>query len=93
MPAPVAIAASYLAINLAILVWLERRDHRGHPTEPWMVAAARTLRYGPPLLGLAYLVTIAGDWPFFLFVLVFFATAAWLLDGLLNYPSRPRKRE
>ena len=36
-------------------------------------------------LGAAYLVAIAGDWPFVLFVGIFFAGAFWLLDGLLAY--------
>ena len=30
---------------------------------------------------------ISGDWLFVLFVLAFFAGAAWLLDGLLAYTN------
>ncbi|MFP5356354.1 MAG: hypothetical protein ACLGIK_14595, partial [Gemmatimonadota bacterium] len=41
----------------------------------WLVGLSRTLRYGPPLAGLGYLVTRAGDWPFVLFVAAFFAGA------------------
>ena len=91
MPLPVTLAASYLAINLALTIWIVREETRGREPSGWLVALSRTLRYGPPFMGLVYLVTRAGDWPFFLFVLAFFATAFWLLDGLLNYPTRPPK--
>ena len=91
MPLPVTLAATYFAVNLAITIWLVREETGGRASSEWLVALSRTLRYGPPLAGLAYLVTRAGDWPFFLFVAVFFAPAWWLLDGLLNYPTRPPK--
>lgn len=91
MPLPVTLAATYFAVNLAITIWLVREETGGRAPTEWLVALSRTLRYGPPLAGLAYLVTRAGDWPFFLFVAFFFATAWWLLDGLLNYPTRPPK--
>lgn len=91
MPPPVLIAATYLVINFAIMVWMVREEHHERTSPPGAVVTARMLRYGPPLLGLGYLVTIAGDWPFFLFVLVFFALAFWLLDGLLGFPTRPPK--
>jgi hypothetical protein len=90
---PVTLATTYLVINLAISVWLVREEAQGRKVPTWLTVLNRTLRYGPPLLGFAYLVTIAEDWPFVLFVAAFFAGALWLLDGLLNYPSgRPKKR-
>lgn len=92
MPSPVLLAAVYLAVNLAITVWIAREEAGGRTPTPQLVIGGRIVRYGPALLGLAYLVTIAGDWPFFLFVVFFFAAAFWLLDGLLSYPSRPPKR-
>ena len=91
MPLPVTLASAYLAINLALVVWLARAEARGQSLPRSVTTLAMSLRYGPPLLGLLYLITIAADWPFFLFVAFFFATAFWLLDGLLNYPPRPPK--
>jgi hypothetical protein len=91
MPLPVTLAATYFAVNLLITIWIVREETGGRVLPGWLVVASRTLRYGPPLIGLLYLVTRAGDWPFVLFVVVFFATAFWLLDGLLNYPTRPPK--
>jgi hypothetical protein len=92
MPAPVILATAYLVINLAIEVWLARAQARERVLPAWVIGVARTLRYGPPLAGLLYLVTIAGDWPFVVFVAAFFAGGFWMLDGLLNYPNRPPKR-
>jgi hypothetical protein len=92
MPLPVTLAATYFAVNLAITIWLVREETSGRVPATWLIALSRTLRYGPPVLGLGYLVTRAGDWPFVLFVGAFFAAAFWLLDGLLNYPTRPPKR-
>lgn len=91
MPLPVTLAATYFAVNLVITIWIVREETGGRVVPGWLVAASRTLRYVPPLIGLIYLVTRAGDWPFVLFVAVFFATAFWLLNGLLNYPTRPPK--
>lgn len=92
MPLPVILSASYLAINLAIMAWLLREEAHGRVPSPSVRVLSTALRYGPPLAGLVYLFTIAGDWPFVLFVAGFFIGAFWLLDGLLNYPSRPPKR-
>lgn len=91
MPLPVTLAATYFAVNLVITIWIVREETGGRVPSEWLIALSRTLRYGPPFIGLIYLVTRAGDWPFVLFVAVFFATAFWLLDGLLNYPTRPPK--
>lgn len=91
MPLPVVLAATYLVINLALTVWIVREDARGRAPSEWLVSGSLLLRYVPPLLGVIYLVTRAGDWPFVLFVLFFFALAFFLLDGLLNYPTRPPK--
>ena len=95
MTLPVALALTYLAINLAITIWFERE--RAHGREPARAAiiTSRILRYGPPLLGAAYLVVIAKDWPFVIFVGAFFSAAFWLLDGLLAYqsPSQGSERD
>ena len=92
MPPPITLAATYLVVNLAISVWLVREETHGREVSPWVKTVTRTLRYGPPLLGALYLVTIAEDWPFVLFVLAFFAGAFFLLDRLLNFPSGRPKR-
>lgn len=89
---PVAVAALYLAVNLAITIWIVREETNGRAAPPRVAATSFALRYGPPLLGLGYLVTIAGDWPFFLFVVAFFAVSFALLNGLLAFPSRPTKK-
>ena len=91
MPLPVTLAATYFAVNLVITIWVVREETGGRVPSTRLLAFSRTLRYGPPLAGLIYLVTRAGDWPFVLFVAAFFAGAFWLLDGLLNYPTRPPK--
>ena len=91
MPLPVTLAATYFTVNLVITIWIVREETGGRAPHGWLVAVSRTVRYGPPLAGLIYLVTRAGDWPFVLFVVVFFDAALWLLDGLLNYPTRPPK--
>ena len=91
MPLPVALAATYLVINLALTVWMVREETSGRAISDWLVAGSVLLRYVPPLLGAMYLVTRAGDWPFVLFVLFFFSLAFFLLNGLLNYPTRPPK--
>ena len=91
-PLPIVLALAYLAINFAFVVWIAREEHRGAIIPGWLMAVARFLRYVPPLIGLMYLVTIAGDWPFFLFVIGFFTFAFFLLDRSLGFPSQPRKR-
>lgn len=92
MPLPVTLALAYLAINLAVTVWIIRTEGRGHAVPAWLTITSRIVRYGPPLLALFTIVTVANDWPFFLFVVFFFGIAFWLLNGLLNYPTRPPKR-
>ena len=92
MPLAVALGATYFVVNFAILVWLAWEEIHGRATSPALVRLTRILRYGPPLVGLLYLVTIAGDWPFVLFVGGFFAGAFWLLEKLLNYPPPSPKR-
>ncbi len=87
MPLPVALSVAYLAINLAIMIWLERDRARGRVPAPRVSTWANVLRYGPPLLGAIYLVAISGDWAFVLFVLSFFAGAFWLLSGLLAFTN------
>jgi hypothetical protein len=85
MPLPIALTVAYLAINLAVMVWLERERASGRDVS-WQVAGvAGLLRYGPPIAGAIYLLTISGDWLFAIFVLGFFGTAAWLMSGLLAY--------
>ena len=89
---PIALAATYLAINLGFVVWIAREETSGSTPRAWVVLVGRILRYVPPLIGLVYLVTIAGDWPFFLFVVGFFTFAFFLLDRSLGFPGQPRKR-
>lgn len=87
MPIAIALTLAYLAVNLMLMVWIERE--RMHEREvAWQVGTvAAVLRYGPPLAGVLYLLTISGDWAFALFVVGFFALAAWLMTGLLAYTS------
>ena len=85
MPLPIALTLAYLAVNLALTVWLERERAAGRRPSRRLTIISNALRYGPPLAGAIYLVAIAGDWPFILFVLAFFAGAFWLMDGLLAY--------
>lgn len=82
---PIALTLAYLAVNLALTVWLERERDAGRRPAARLALFSTVLRYGPPLAGAIYLVAIAGDWPFILFVLAFFAGAFWLMDGLLAY--------
>ncbi|HEX2767459.1 MAG TPA: hypothetical protein VHR55_12590 [Candidatus Limnocylindria bacterium] len=91
MQPPVLITLGYLVVNFALMVWIVREETAGRVPPASLVVTGRGLRYGPPLLGFGYLVTIAGDWPFFLFVLGFFAMAFGLLNGLLSTPIRPKK--
>ena len=88
---PIALAATYLGINLGFVVWIAREEVRGITPAPWLLVVARVLRYVPPLIGLLYLVTIAGDWPFFLFVVGFFTFAFFLLDRSIGFPSQPKR--
>lgn len=79
MPLPFTLTAIYLAVNFAITVWIIREQSHDRVPPPSVTILSSTMRYGPALLGVVYLVTIAGDWPFFLFVVGFFAFAFWLL--------------
>lgn len=91
MPAALVLTLVYVAIGFAAIVWLARTEARGRVVSTRTAIVVRSVIYGPPLLGFLYLVTIAGDWPFFLFVVVFFSIAFLLLNGLLSTPSRPPK--
>jgi hypothetical protein len=93
MPLAFVLATTYLLINFAFMIWLVREEASGRRPAPSTVLTARILRYGPPLAGFFYLVTIAGDWPFVLFVGGFFVGAFWLLDGLLHEASWPQRRK
>ena len=90
MTLPIALAATYLAINIAIMIWLERERAQGRTPAGLTVIASRVLRYGPPLVGAAYLIAISGDWLFVGFVIFFFAISFWLMNGLLAYTIPPR---
>ena len=90
MPLPIALAVAYLAVNFTIMVWLELERARGRVPAGRLALLSHALSYGPPLLGVIYLVTIAGDWAFFLFVLAFFGAAFWMLNGMLAY-TEPRR--
>ena len=88
---PVLLTVAYLGINFALVVWIARQEAHDRVIPSWVVVVGRILRYGPPLIGLGYLVTIAGDWPFFLFVVGFFTFAFFLLDRSLGFPSLPKR--
>jgi hypothetical protein len=83
MPLPITLTIAYLAINLAMMLWLERERANGRMPSRGVSALSIALRFGPPLLGVIYLELIAGDWLFLAFVAAFFATSFWLMDGLL----------
>ncbi|HET9415986.1 MAG TPA: hypothetical protein VFP30_00450 [Candidatus Limnocylindria bacterium] len=91
-PLAIVLTLAYLVVNFALVVWTVREEAQGRVMPSGVVVSGRMLRYIPPLIGLVYLVTIAGDWPFFLFVIGFFAFAFFLLDRSLGFPSQPRKR-
>lgn len=91
MPLPLALTVAYLVANLAVMVWLELERANGRAPTGRTATFAHTLRWGPPLAGLIYLVAIAGDWLFFLFVIAFFAASFWLMDGLVAFTSPTRK--
>ena len=101
MSLPVAIALTYLAVNVAMMAWVELRRTTREPSDDGLTAPSdrvlilsNVLRYGPPLAALLYLVTIAGDWLFFVFVAVFFAGSFWMMDGLLAHTTTtPSKRD
>ena len=87
MPMPVLLALGYLAVNLAMTIWIERERAHGRRPAPFVTRSAWALRWGPPLLGATYLVVIARDWLFVGFVIVFFAISFWLMNGLLAYTN------
>lgn len=89
-PLPIVLVAAYLAVNFAFVVWIAREETAGRAVPGRVLVIGRILRYVPALIGLAYLVTIAGDWPFFLFVVGFFTFGFYLLDRGLNFPPPPR---
>ena len=87
MSIPILLTVAYLAINVPVMVWLERERSSGREIS-WQVSGiVGVLRYGPPLAGALYLLTISGDWLFAIFVLGFFGTAAWLMSGLLSFTN------
>ena len=93
MTLPIALAGAYLAINIAIMIWFERERAQGRAPSGGTLIASRILRYGPPLVGAAYLIAVSGDWLFLGFVFLFFAISFWLMNGLLAYSSPPRGSE
>lgn len=87
MQIALGLTIAYLVINAMLMVWIERERAQGREI-PWQVGiVAAVLRYGPPLAGMTYLLTISGDWVFALFIVGFFLLAAWLMSGLLAYTS------
>jgi len=80
-----ALTLAYLAINLGLMIWLERERAHGRPRSGGIATIAAFLRYGPPLAGVISLIAISGDWLFFGFIIGFFALAAWLMNGLLAF--------
>jgi hypothetical protein len=92
MPLPILLALTYLLVNLALTIWIEREREAGRVPPGGIVTLSTVLRWGPPIAGFIYVETVAGDWLFFIFVLSFFALAFYLLDRALNFPSDPPKR-
>jgi hypothetical protein len=90
MPLPITLAVTYLAINLAMMLWLERERANGREPSRGVSALSMALRFGPPLLGVIYLEVIAGDWVFLGLVAAFLIASFWLLDGLLT-TTAPRR--
>jgi len=90
MNLPIALTIAYLAINLAMMLWLERERSSGRRPSRGVSGLSNALRFGPPLLGVIYLELIAGDWLFLVFVAAFFAASFWLMDGLLAVTTPPR---
>jgi hypothetical protein len=84
MPLPITLAVTYLAINLAMMLWLESERANGREPSRSVSGLSIALRFGPPLLGVIYLEVIAGDWVFLGLVAAFFIASFWLLDGLLT---------
>lgn len=89
MPLPVILTITYLVVNFGLMVRVERVRVAGRVPSGRLTTLAATLRYGPPIVGLIYLETRAGDWLFVGFVGFFFILAFWLLGEALNYPSDP----
>lgn len=90
MTTALALTIAYLAINLALMIWVER-ERAGQREVTWQAGlVVSTLRYGPPIAGAIYLVVLSGDWQFVLLILGFFAISGWLMTGLLAY-SNPRR--
>ena len=85
MSTALALTLGYLAMNLAIMAWLEYAQAHGRAISGRVRAVAAVLRYGPPLAGVIYLVVISGDWLFVGFVIAFFVGAGWLMNGMLAY--------
>lgn len=92
MPVPIVLTVAYLIVNFALMIWIERDRAASREPSSRLIALSVALRWGPPLAGLIYLEAVAGDWVFFMFVIVFFAFAFYLLDSLLGYPSDRPKR-
>lgn len=90
MPIPVLLAVLYLAVNLVLMVWVELGRARGERPVVPLATLAGFVRWGPPLAGAVYLVALSGDWAFVLFVLLFFAGAFWMLNGLLAFTTPPK---
>jgi hypothetical protein len=90
MPVAIVLTLGYLAMNLAVMVWLEYEHARGRVVSGRVRGVAAVLRYGPPLAGVIYLVVVSGDWLFVGFVIAFFVGAGWLMNGMLAYTdNRP----
>jgi hypothetical protein len=90
MNLPIALTIAYLAINVAMMLWLENERSNGRRPSRGVSTLAIALRFGPPLLGAIYLELIAGDWLFLVFVAAFFAASFWLMDGLLTVSTPTR---
>lgn len=89
IPLPVWLAITYLVVNLGLMIWVERARAAGRAPAGSFGTLVFSLRWGPPIAGLIYLETRAGDWLFVALVACFFGLALWLADGLLSQRSGP----
>ena len=92
MPMPVVLATPIWRSTSRSWSGSSARSPSGRAVAAWVIVVYRPCATARRCSAPLYLVTIAGDWLFVLFVAAFFAGAFWLLNGALNYPSRPPKR-
>ena len=90
MPLPflIALGIAYIAVNVAVQMWLGARLGQGRISTRRLAVASTLVRYGPVLVVIAYVAAVGGNWWLILLVGGFAASAFWMLDGLLGYTER-----